>query len=150
MPYWGGDGTDSLSKQTLEAWLCVLKLSDRFRKRTAVKWLLTTAAATATNSLQLLLRVTRRFAPGLPVSSDCQSRHEIIMHVPHGCFLTETMSCHVGFSAKLKKCVFFFLPASLKLTKKNIKEANQPHLSTLVVLDRIPWESVIGQFASML
>lgn len=32
MPYWGGDGADSLSKLTLQARLCVPKLSDRFRE----------------------------------------------------------------------------------------------------------------------
>lgn len=32
MPYWDGDGTDSLSKTTLQARLCVPKLSDWFRE----------------------------------------------------------------------------------------------------------------------
>lgn len=32
MPYWGGDGADSLSKPTLQARLCVPELSDRFRE----------------------------------------------------------------------------------------------------------------------
>lgn len=50
--------------------------------------------------------------------------------------------------------VFFFFFVSLLLsqrqTKNNIKGARQPCLSAHEVLVRIPWESVNGQFTSML
>lgn len=91
----GEQDADSLSKPTLQPRLCVPKLSDWF--------LLRNSCSPPPLPLCRSFCGSQGFAPCLPVSNDCQSRDEIIMHVPRGCSLTETMTCHFGFSATLVK-----------------------------------------------